>query len=135
MSVVHRTLARRLVACLLSLSCLFCQSCSLFVPWSQSIAITASDPDAEILVDGLPVGQGMARVDLRRNRHHSVMARNGDRVGTRSIGHSISTTGVLDIVGGFLFLVPFIGLVGPGFWTLESESVSVVLPAEERPSS
>jgi hypothetical protein len=56
------------------------------------------------------------------------MAKIGDRVATYSIGTSISTTGVLDIVGGVLFLIPLIGVAGPGFWTLDPQNVTVVLP-------
>jgi hypothetical protein len=65
---------------------------------------------------------------LKKNKGHVVVARVGDRAGTAIIDKSISTTGVLDIVGGLLILIPFLGVVSPGFWTLEPETVVVAIP-------
>ena len=39
----------------------------------------------------------------------------------------ITATGVLDAVGGFLFLVPAIGLISPGAWALDKESFEITL--------
>ena len=103
-------------------------SCSLFAPSTQGVTVTSSDPQAEIFIDGNLVGRGAVSVSLRRNQSHTVMAKIGDRVGTSSIGTSISTTGVLDIVGGVFFLIPLIGVAGPGFWNLDPQNVTVVLP-------
>lgn len=111
------------LACLLPLS-----GCSLMVSSQQAVAITASDPSAEIIVDGNHVGTGSASVMLQRDRAHTVVARLGDRSGATSIGTKISTTGVLDIIGGVFFLIPLIGLAGPGFWSLDPESVAVSIP-------
>lgn len=73
-------------------------------------------------------GTGAAQAEVARNRPHSVMARIGDRVSVRKVERVISTTGVLDIVGGIIFLLPFLGLLGPGFWDLEEDHVTVVVP-------
>lgn len=103
-------------------------SCSLFTSSVQSVIISPSDPAAEVLVNGVFAGQGTITLDLKRNRSHSVMARVGDRVGTAQVGYGISSTGVLDIVGGVLFLVPFLGALGPGFWELDATHIVVALP-------
>jgi hypothetical protein len=94
----------------------------------QPVSIQASDPRAELYVDGQHVGTGATTVQVKRNRSHAFMAKLGDRTATASLGKSVSTTGVLDIVGGFFFLVPFIGVVTPGFWELDSETVMLGLP-------
>ena len=104
--------------------------CSLFVPQKQAVHITASDPLAAIMVDGEFVGTGSAAVQLQRNRSHTVVAQVGARQGAGVINTRISTAGVLDIVGGFIFLVPFLGLLGPGFWDLTPEELSVIVPGE-----
>lgn len=119
-------ISRFLVAVLSA--CIPLTGCSLMVPSQQAVAITASEPDAQIIVDGNHVGTGSASVMLQRNRAHTVVARLGDRSGATSIGTKISTTGVLDIIGGILFLVPLIGLAGPGFWSLDPDSVAVSIP-------
>ena len=109
---------------------LLIQSCSLFVPSMSTVAITASDPRAEIFVDGAPVGRGAVTTRVKRNESHMVMARVGDRTGMAAIGTSISGTGVLDIVGGIFFLVPLIGIAGPGFFKLDSTTVMVHVPPQ-----
>jgi hypothetical protein len=125
---------RSVLAALATLSLVPCLGgCSLFASSMQSVAITASDPNAYIFVDGEPVGKGSAAVNLKRNNSHAVMAKVGDRAGSATIGTCISTTGVLDIIGGVFLLVPFIGLAGPGFWSLDPTTVHVVLPPAAAP--
>ena len=102
--------------------------CSLFVSSMQPVTISASDPAAEILVDGSVVGKGTVVTELSRKKSHSVLARVGDRAGTAHIGRRISSTGVLDLVGGFLLLVPFLGVLGPGFWELDPDTLTVPIP-------
>ena len=120
---MHRALVLLAVVLLIP-----CQSCSLFASSTQSVAITATDMSADIYVDGSIVGRGAVTIDMKRNKSHSILARVGDRVAATTIGTSISATGVLDIVGGVLFLIPLIGIVGPGFWELDATSVTVALP-------
>ncbi len=103
-------------------------SCSLFVSSKQAVAISATEPDAEIFVDGALIGRGAATVELQRNKTHAVMAKLGDRTGVATIGNDISSTGALDIVGGVFFLVPLIGIAGPGFWSLDSTTILVMIP-------
>jgi NADPH-dependent curcumin reductase CurA len=102
--------------------------CSLFTGDRQAVRITASDPQAKIMVDGAAVGTGTAAVELKRNRSHTVIAQAGSRQGAATINKRISTTGVLDLVGGCIFLVPFLGVLGAGFWQLEPEDVAVIIP-------
>jgi hypothetical protein len=51
---------------------------------------------------------------------------------TRDIGIQMSSTGVLDIVGGCIFLLPFIGLAFPGSHSLNLDSVSLVMQKAEK---
>lgn len=103
--------------------------CSLFVGSTQPLTITATDPNAEISVDGQPLGNGTVTTEVKRNRSHAIMAKTADgRAGSVHVGTQISTTGVLDIVGGLLLLVPFLGAVSPGFWSIDQEQVVVAVP-------
>lgn len=45
----------------------------------------------------------------------------------RTVGNHFNETGVLDVVGGCLFLVPFIGLATPGAWSLDETDVTISL--------
>jgi len=104
------------------------QACSLFASSRQVVSITCSDAAADITVDGTFVGKGVAQPSLDRDRDHAVMARVGDRVGTATIGRSVSLVGMLDIVGGIFFLFPFLGLFGDGFWELDPQTIAIALP-------
>ncbi len=102
--------------------------CSAFKPSTQPVTISASNPQAMIYVDGEPKGTGTITADLKRNRSHAIMAKVGQRTGVSQIDKNIATTGVLDIVGTFIFLVPVIGIFSPGFYDLDRTHVDVVVP-------
>ena len=102
--------------------------CSLFAGSRATITVTATDPAAQIWIDGAMYGTGTVQAVVARDESHTVIARVGDRVGVRSVGRTVSTTGILDIVGGILWLIPLLGLLGPGFWDPEEDHVTVVVP-------
>lgn len=108
--------------------CLSQTGCGLLAPSSQPVTIVPSDEQAEVFVNGALVGKGTCVVNLRRDQSHTVMAKLGERKGVSSIGTKASTNMVLDIVGGFIWLVPFLGLFGPGTWDLDRNSVPIQLP-------
>ncbi len=99
--------------------------CSLFVPKHQAITITASDPEAQLFVDGQPVGTGTTAVQLERNKSHTVTAKTATKSGAAALNKRISGVGIVDLVAGCFLLVPFLGVLGPGFWELEPENVQV----------
>lgn len=107
-----------------------CGGCSVFKPTRQSVLITPSDPNALVYVDGVQVGSGTTGVDLQRNKSHSVVAKVGERSGSAGIGTKISATGILDIAGGFIWLVPFAGIAAPGFYDLDTTTVHVPIPLD-----
>lgn len=110
-------------------ACFLTTACSFTGGSKQPLTVMASDPRAAIYVDGRPVGTGTATVQVKRNRAHSIMVRVDDRAGVGHVGKTISTLGVLDLVGGLIFLVPFVGIFAPGFWTLQQDTVMVAVPA------
>ena len=122
---MHKVLMTTLAAILASSG-----GCSVFRPARQSILITPSEPNALVYVDGAQVGSGTTSVDLQRNKSHSVVAKVGERSGSAAIGTKISTTGILDIAGGFIWLVPFAGIAAPGFYDLDTTSVHVPIPLD-----
>jgi|HubBroStandDraft_5_1064220.scaffolds.fasta_scaffold40168_3 hypothetical protein len=106
------------------------QGCSAFQPKQQSVTIIAPDEGATIYVDNSPVGKSPVTIMLDRNKTYAVSASSG---GTASIGRKISGTGVLDIVGTCLFIIPVIGLFTPGFWELDPTTVRIPAAAASRP--
>lgn len=122
------SLRRPLTALWLVASLATYPGCSLVVASRQTLTVAASDPKAEIYVDGQYVGTGSGAVSVRRDEDHAVIARAGERTGTASIGTKISGTGIADIVGCALILLPCFGLLGAGFWRLDPSNVAVNLP-------
>lgn len=107
--------------------------CSLFVSSTKPVTIQSNVPDATLYVDGKEVGTGTAVVPLKRNRNHVFRAEAPDgRVATANVRRNVSTTGVLDIVGGVVFLVPFLGVLAPGFWDLSQDFLYLDLPPADR---
>lgn len=94
--------------------------CSMFKPKMQQVTIATVPTGALVTVDGKDVGRSPVTVPLQRNRSHSIAATLGSKIGSRDLNTRLATTGILDIVGGVLFLVPAIGLLTPGAFDLHS---------------
>lgn len=102
--------------------------CSLGAAKSESINIIPSTPKADVYVDGNLVGTGSQAVMLSRGQAHSVMVKCGDSAGTGSIDRKISGTGIADIIGGLIILIPFIGLAADGAYDLSPNTLTVAVP-------
>ncbi len=60
-----------------------------------------------------------------------MVKKDGYHPGMREVDTEMSMTGVLDIIGGCIFLLPFIGLAFPGARSLDQNNVSVLLEKEK----
>jgi len=121
---------KKLISVALLVPFLSLTSCSLGAPSHQNINIIPSAQNATVYVDGNLVGEGPQTVSMGKSQEHSIMAKCGDSAGTANVTRSFSTTGILDLIGGFIILVPFIGLTAPGAWKLNPPTVSVGIPDE-----
>lgn len=108
----------------------YSMGCSLAAPGTQSIAIVPSHPKADVYVDGVQVGTGTVTAVLSRDNSHTAMAKCPGSSGIFTIQRGLSTTGMLDIVGGVLLLVPLIGLFSAGAFELSPATVAVAIPDE-----
>lgn len=124
---------RQLVAVVLIIAFGFVQSgCSMVVPGKQRFTVTASEPDAKVYINGEYVGKGNVQTRVRRNQDVSVLVKKeGFEPVTRSVGTDFSMAGILDIVGGFIILVPWLGLLFPGARALEQTNLAVVMEPME----
>ncbi len=101
---------KTMMCVLLSLGLVLFPGCSLFRTSTQSVTVSASDPEADLFADGQPIGKGTGTVQLKRNESHSFMAKTPDgRAGTAQVGRSLSSTAMWDIVGGIFLLLPLLG--------------------------
>lgn len=99
--------------------------CSAFMPRTQTVGVTCSEPDAVLQING-QMHKGSAQAEVRRNKSVAIMCvKPGYYPAQKTIDHSLSGTGVADIVGTVLFLLPGIGLFTPGAFSLDETNVSV----------
>lgn len=78
------------------------------------------------MADGQVVGNGTtATATLKKNKSHVITAQSGTKRGIAVVDSTMSTTGVLDVIGGVLLLVPFLGFISKGAWELEPDIVSL----------
>jgi len=103
-------------------------ACSFASPPNQNITISPSHPRAEVSVDGRVIGRGTQQVNLSKRREHSVLAKCGNSSGVAYIGRDVSGTGFADMIGGFIFLLPFLGFFSPGAFELSPSNVYVAIP-------
>jgi hypothetical protein len=102
--------------------------CSAFAGSRQRFSVTASEDDARIYVNGNMLGTGSVQTSVPRDQSVSVMAKkDGYHPVTREVGTQMSFLGILDMIGGCCFLLPFIGLAFPGSHELDQNNVSLVL--------
>ena len=49
------------------------------------------------------------------------------------MGHHLNETGILDIIGGIIILIPALGLLSPGAWSVDETAVTVqMFPADKK---
>ncbi|MCX5695041.1 MAG: hypothetical protein NTW18_00035 [Candidatus Omnitrophica bacterium] len=121
------------VSVLLSISIVITQSgCSMFVPHTQKVSVIASEPDAKIYINGDLIGTGRAETKVLRNKDASVMVKcDGYYPATRMLSTTMSGIGVVDIVFGWIWLVPWLGLLFPGSREIDTPNITVVLDKEK----
>ncbi|MFH1395754.1 MAG: hypothetical protein ABIH09_06330 [Candidatus Omnitrophota bacterium] len=102
--------------------------CSVFAPPTQSLMITASEKDAEIFVNGRFEGNGSISIRVPKNEDVAIMAKkNGFFPATRTIPTEMSTAGILDVIGGCIFIIPFIGLFYAGAHQIQTTNVQMIM--------
>ncbi len=108
--------------------CLAFSGCSAFRSSTQTLSVTTDQSDAEIYINGTMAGQGTATMPVKRNQNVQVLAKKSGYIPvSRSIGKSLNTTGILDIIGGVLILIPLFGLLAPGAYSLDEENVTIMM--------
>jgi len=102
--------------------------CSVFAPHMQTLTITASEKDAEIYVNGQFEGTGAVTARVVKNENVAIMAKKqGFFPATRTIPTQMSTAGILDVIGGCIFIIPFIGLFYAGAHQLQTSNVRMIM--------
>lgn len=121
------SLSIRSIALVLSLSLPF-SGCSMFRSPTEEITVTTDQPDTQIFINGMMAGTGIAKKRVPRNKTVSILAKKDGFISMqKSVGKSLSNTGILDIIGGAIVLFPFFGLLAPGAFSLDQNHVSITM--------
>ncbi|RLD12036.1 MAG: hypothetical protein DRI44_02130 [Chlamydiae bacterium] len=101
--------------------------CSAFRSSRQSINIACYPEGSSVTVNGNHY-KTPATVSVRRNESVSIQCyKKGYQPYNRVIGTHLNTTGILDIVGTCIFILPCIGLFTPGAFSLDETNVLATL--------
>lgn len=102
--------------------------CSMFAPSTQQVTVTSSERDAQIFINGNMMGTGVASSSVKTNQDVSIMAKkDGFYPATRTIEPTLSTAGILDIIGGCIWLIPFFGLLASGSHKLDTNNITILM--------
>jgi hypothetical protein len=113
---------------LAGLLAVYAVGCSFVVPPNQSITINSNPSGAEVHLNGNFVGVTPGQYSVPRNQEQNVMiTKDGYNPAMRTTTRQLSTTGILDIIGGILFLLPFLGLLSAGAWEQTPDNITVTL--------
>ena len=117
---------KKVISSILASSIILSTGCSAFRPHSQTVTIDcAGHSDAVLMVNG-DLHAPPAQVELPRNRDFSATCtKEGYHSGHRTVGNHFNGTGALDAVGTLLVLLPGIGLLTPGAWSLDQTKVNI----------
>lgn len=120
----------RKLICVILLLVLTTSGCSYLRTNTQSLTVTADQPDTEVFVNGAMVGQG-GTISVARNQDVYIIARKEGYITVqRKIGTSLNTSGKVDLVGSIL-LFPLIGAFSSGARSLDEKNVSIVMVKRE----
>lgn len=102
-------------------------ACSIFRSSKADLSIATSPPGASVTVNGEPVGVTPIRTSVPRDAVSILIELYGYKPESKEVPCGLSWSGILDIVGGCIFLLPFIGLLFPGAYTPDTTTFSIVL--------
>ena len=104
--------------------------CSAFRSHNQTLNISSVPQGANVSVNGMTY-KTPTQVSVKRNEPVAIQCYKAGYVPyTRTIDDHLNITGILDIVGTCIFIIPVIGLFTPGAWDLDETNVNIVLYKE-----
>ncbi len=123
------TIGRQTIA---SLAIVSFSGCSFFAPSKQTIHVTSTPDGAKVLAGGQPVGQTPVQFEAHRGDNLLIeVQKAGYQTQYRTTSRTLSSTGILDVVGGFVFLVPLTGLLSSGAWKHDPDKYGIILEPEK----
>ena len=121
-----------LLACSLHLT-----GCSVFGGTSQQLIVNSEPPGADVMINGTLAGTTPLQHQVSRRGDIAVTVHKaGYTPQTRVTGRKLSTVGIVDVIGGAVFLLPLLGLIAPGAWEQDPSTIGITLePDKPQPAT
>ena len=127
----HRNAYRRAGVAVLTVCYLNLTACSIFGGSSQSLTVNSDPPGANVLINGTLAGTTPLQHQVSRRGDLTVeVQKTGYTPQTRVTGRKLSSVGIVDVIGGALFLLPLLGLIAPGAWEQDPGIIGITLEPE-----
>ena len=124
--VSFRLISLAIVSCYLA-------GCSLFGPRSESIGVSSDPPGARVIASGKPVGTTPLYFEAQRGDNLLIeVQKPGYQTQYRTLSRKMGTLGILDIVGGAIWLVPFFGLLSSAAYEHDPAEIGITLEPEQK---
>lgn len=109
-------------------------ACSLFGGSSQPLMVNSDPPGANVLINGTSAGTTPLQYQVSRRGDITIdVQKAGYKSQSRVTGRKLSSVGIVDVIGGALFLLPLLGLIAPGAWEQDPSAIGVTLEPEANP--
>lgn len=127
----QRILAGIVMACYVNLT-----GCSIFGGSSQPLMVNSDPPGANVLINGISTGTTPLQHQVSRRGDLTLdVYKAGYTSQVRSTSRKLSSLGIVDVVGGAIFLLPLLGLIAPGAWEQDPAVFNLTLePEANRPA-
>ncbi|MDH4155307.1 MAG: PEGA domain-containing protein [Nitrospira sp.] len=101
-----------------ALTCaVYLSGCSLFGGSSQNFAVSSDPMGATVRINGQQVGVTPIQYQVSRRGDLLIeVEKTGYKSQFRQTSRKLSSLGIVDVIGGAVFLLPLIGLIAPGAW-------------------
>jgi hypothetical protein len=110
----------------------YLSACSLFGPRMQTITVSSDPTGATVTANGVRLGNTPIRAQVQRSEDLLIEVRKpGYQTEFRTGDRTLSTLGILDVIGGWLLLVPFFGLLSSAAWKHEPDVYGIVMTPVE----
>jgi hypothetical protein len=124
--VSFRLISLAVVSCYLA-------GCSLFGPRRKSIGVCSDPPGARVIASGKPVGTTPLYFEAQRGNNLLIeVQKSGYQTQYRTLSRRMSTLGILDIVGGAIWLVPFFGLLSSAAYEHDPAEIGITPEPEQK---